>query len=537
MTTISAASGDIIYLSQPVSGSTISYRINSGPTIPIGSWPVNLENSDISPTDYIKVYFETDIILSGGTDRYLICGSQYIQIGNDLLNTDGTQTKITIDGITDYPGLVQNGLSNTDGKDNIIVKNIGLEVTNGSTLAQYGGWIGQRYFSRGTISHIINCYSTGGITSFSGGITGAESFIGINVNSSINNCYSKGNIFGTSAGGIIGQASATLDCKLEISYCYSIGNISGNNSGGIAGGLSGGVSGVLTIIKCYSSGTISGSNAGGICGYYVGETSGNTVADSCYSLGAISGTNAGGIYGTNAGNDGSATAINCYSAGLLSGAGDRGIFGGSPGTVTRTNCYVANGSWTDEAANLDLTGIPIISDAGTTWARTDGLNTPYKLVNMGYSPYSRSLVTTIADNIIAPDQFGPAIVSGHTFQILAINDSDPATYPDITLNTSTGLIQFSATIPSGSYIIVIYDYINPYAITTLELEIQNNEQGGDESYCCPNTINANFPLYEIKESVKEYKAMNYDAFNYGKKVFNSYSDYIKYKMTRNYICQ
>lgn len=568
MTTISAASGDIIYLSQSAPGSTVSYKINDGSFQSIGTWPVTLVNSDLSLSGYIKVNFETDITFNaglGGTNCYFICGSTYIQIGNDQLNTNGTRTKITIDGIVNYPGLVKNGDSNTNGKNYITIKNIGVEVANGSTLVNGGGWIGQIYFSKRISNNsFVNCYSTGNISEAGGGIVGsyAGSYVG---QITIYNCYSTGAI-GLNAGGICGTYSGSSSGYIFVQSCFSTGNI-GQYAGGIFGANTAFSDGNAISIYCYSTGDIVGSAAGGIYGIYVAESAGSCNTMSCYSTGNIVGNGSGGIFGGYAifdTSDGRCSATNCFSLGIISGLNAGGIYGqytnfnisfdasatatncfmkstgsifGSSSRGTTTNCGSGNGSWTDSVVNTFLTGTPpSFTNIDLTWVRTDGPNTPYKLLNMGYSPYSRSLVTTFKESVTTGSSSSSALVSGHTFKIVTIDGNDPSTYTGITIDENTGAITIAATVFPATYIIMVYDYINPYAISELELVVTPS---GNviPSYCCPETVNANFPLYEIKESVKEYKGTNYDAFNYGKKVFNSYSDYIKYKMTRNYICQ
>ncbi len=562
MTTISTASGNIIYLSQSVPGSTISYRINNGSANPISLWPVIFSNSDLSPTDYVKVYFETDITLNvalGNINCYFICGSSYIQIGNDLLNTDGTQTKITIDGIGSYPGLIVN-----QNNSNTIIKNIGILSTNGSTINS--GWLsGSGFGQSGNLNEIINCYSNGNIPSSCGGIVGLQAARN-GGELLITNCYSTGSI-GQNAGGICGASAAFNSGSVFVQNCFSTGSI-GQDAGGIFGLNAGNTLGNAVSLNCYSTGNIGAATggSGGIYGQGAAANGGSCQSMNCYSTGNFIANNVGGIFGElcSINDDSVCSAINCFSLGTISGSGIGGIFGAntnkfsaSGASATATNCFMksagnifgsssigitnncgnGSGSWLDSTVNTILTtGFPTTSDVGTTWARTDGTNTPYKLVNMGYSPYSRSLVQSFGESVTAGSSSSPALVSGHTFVILAINVSDPSSYPGISINESTGAITIAATVIPNTYTIAIYDYINPYAISEIELVVTSS---GNviPSYCCPETVNANFPLYEIKESVKEYKAMNYDAFNYGKKIFNSYSDYLKYKMTRNYICQ
>jgi hypothetical protein len=566
MTTIPVQSGILIIISQNNDGKII-YSTNTDSTeIPntaeIVNWPVTFINT--TETDYIKVFFENDITLTGGTNRYFICGSTYIQIGNDLLNSVGTQTKITIDGITNYSGLIQESQ-----KNNIIIKNIGIISTNGSTTNN--GWLCASGFAQAsTNNQIINCYSTGEIPSSCGGIVGLQAARN-GGQLEIYNCYSTGSI-GLSAGGICGASAAFNSGSVFVQNCFSTGSI-GQDAGGIFGLNAGNTIGNAVSLNCYSTGNIGAGTvgSGGIYGKGAAANGGSCQSMNCYSTGNFIANNVGGIFGELCSiNDNSVcSATNCFSLGTISGSGIGGIFGANTNkfsatgaSATATNCFMksagnifgsssigitnncgnGSGSWLDSTVNTILTtGFPLTSDVGTTWARTDGPNTPYKLISMGYCSYGRVLVQSVTlDGVYAGVPTIPAIVVGHTFKILAINGSDPSIYPTISINRSTGSIQTSTADAFTSYTIIIYDYINPYAITTFILNLAGPvppEPSPIPAYCCPDTTNANFPLYEIKESIKDYKAINYDAHNYGKKIFNSYSDYIKYKMTRNYICQ
>ena len=180
MTTISATG--TVYIRQ--NGANIEYSSSSifSPVIVITSWPVTVTNT--APTSYLKVYFTTDIILTGGTNRFFICGSEYIQFGNTSLNTNGTRPAITIQDIVNYPGLIQNGTSGTNGYSNIAIVNLNILSIGTSSLLFGGGWVGQASYSRGGIIGLGAASPTGNI--------------------SIYYCNSSGTI-DLNAGGIIGQ--------------------------------------------------------------------------------------------------------------------------------------------------------------------------------------------------------------------------------------------------------------------------------------------------------------------------------------------
>jgi hypothetical protein len=224
MTTIDLQSNIYLHLVS----NTIQYStdINFTPT-DINTWPVTFTNSTVSNK---TVFITTNLTLTGGTHRYFIMGSDNITI-------DGQNNIVEINGASGYPGLVQNGASSTNGKNNIIIKNLGVTAIN-STLADYVGWVGQQYMNM----NATGCQAT--------------------------NCYSTGAISGDAAGGIFGYLSSGTATN-----CYSAGNITGLLAGGIFGSYSGG-----TAINCYSSGAFSGSSDRGIFGQ---QSSG--TATNCYS--------------------------------------------------------------------------------------------------------------------------------------------------------------------------------------------------------------------------------------------------------------
>ena len=214
------------------------------------SWPVTINAS-------VTVTIGEDLSIStstGGTDGYFI-------IWGDNVTIDGNGKTVTINNISSYPGLVQNGTNVSNGKSTILIKDLGV-LSTGSSLAVAGGWIGQEYFGKNASdSNINNCYSSGAIGIAAGGIFGAAS------SGTATNCYSSGVISDDSAGGIFGAESSGTATN-----CYSLGEISGNGAGGIYGWNSSG-----TATNCYSSGAISGSSAGGIFG---ADSSG--TANYCY---------------------------------------------------------------------------------------------------------------------------------------------------------------------------------------------------------------------------------------------------------------
>ena len=315
----------------------------------------------------------------------------YFIMGTSNITIDGQNNIVEINNIVGYNGLVQNGTSELNGMNNIIIKNLGVSAIGSTTLSDNAGWIGLQYFNKGTIGCVIDtCYSTGIISgTSSGGIFGYGS------SGTITNCYSTGMISGTSSGGIFGQLSSgtVTNCYSTgaisglasggiygygstgtATNCYNTGAISGNQAGGIFGQFSSG-----TATNCYSSGTISGELAGGIFGYYSSGT-----ATHCYSTGAISGFMAGGIFGASS----SGAAINCYSSGTITGSSAGGIYTDDSNGIA-TNCYIANGNWNDlqAVASGKLINGPIYAvggqfiSQGAIWIDTDTINAnvPFQL--------------------------------------------------------------------------------------------------------------------------------------------------------------
>ena len=209
-------------------------------------------------------------------------------------------------------GLVQNGFT-TNGYSNVTVQNINVDSSNNSTLADFGGWIGQQYFGIGSSSNVL-----------------------------INNCSSSGAISGAGAGGICGSSA--------------------------------GAGGEANVSNCYSSGAISGQSAGGICGLNAGYSNGTANVSNCYSSGAISAQDAGGICGGVAGYIGTAAVSNCYSSGAISGYQAGGICGAYSGNTNDSNTYIANGSWTDASAITKLIDTPtynngvLVNPMGNVWS-------------------------------------------------------------------------------------------------------------------------------------------------------------------------
>ncbi len=462
MTSIQGPGGTSIYLQQ--NGANVQYSYNLSSWTTISAYPLIVANSNTA-AGTLTILITTDLTLTGGTDRYIYVNSTNIQIGSISLNADGSRPTITISDIVNYPGFVANGFSSTNGFNDVSIYNIIVSPSGTTTLGVDNGWVTRNSYARGATNNlIVNCTSTGAIPG-GGGICGGFT-AGNGGQLTIRNCNSTGAIGGTS-GGIVGynsgqNAGSSITCE----NCSSTGVIA-SSGGGIFGSSCGINSGQCTATNCYSTGNIA-TGAGGIFGLNAGDSSGSASAIRCYSSGTISG---GGIFGNSAATSGSASANNCYSSGAITGGS--GIFGSGAGTITQTNCYAANNSWSDSTANGSLVGGPTSSPVGSVWARLGSINTPYIFAsNGGYSPYTGSTTTTTSESITAGESSSAPVVSGYTYTLLSINNEDPTNYAAyITVGSTTGILTTTTSTPGAIYTILVYSSINPYVITTYTLTV------------------------------------------------------------------
>ena len=405
-------------------------------------WPVTIINTNSS--SILRVTLATDLVFSSL--------NQYFIIGSSNISFDGNNRQVSIDNITNYPGLFQNGAYGISGYNSVEIKNISIVTAGSSTLASYGGWLCQRYFSKGSI---LNSYSTGAIAgAHIGGLIGANSF-----DLNVSNCYTTGAISGYYAGGLIGVNSNNL----IVSNCYSTGSISGSGAAGIVGRYS--MNSTLT--DCHSFGIISGNNAGGIYGYNAVLS----VAINCYSTGSILGSYAGGIFGPNAnscqarssfslgsiGNYGggvfgayasNSVASTCFTIGSIDmHAG--GIFGPDANICQADNCYTTGdvGSFGGGVFG-EYTSAPIIINSYTTGLINNGGD-----VFIGANSSNSTIVNSIADNGAWSDTHANQVLSGSNSYNTGISQA----WTSLNINTPYALTYFltpntTVTLPSnGSY--------------------------------------------------------------------------------------
>jgi hypothetical protein len=510
-TGISFPGGTTVYIRQAAVGEPLYYSIDMVSWTEMFLYITEFINSD-QPLGLLTIEFITDITIDGtvggGANGYFICGSNGIQFGSRTLKPDGTRPIITISGITDYPGLIQNGNSGGNGYGDVYAMNLEIRASGGSTLADGGGWLGQAYFGKGTAASsaiLLNCHSTGDTGAGCGGIIGQYAGPVKCVS-----CSSSG-IIGQSGGGIIGADSPSTAGALSCESCWSTGVI-----GAYGGGIAGQSTGAANFVNCYSTGNMN-QNAGGISGRYSGSSSGHAISD-CYSRGTI-GDYGGGIIGSECGVVG---ITNCYSVGAIpnDAGGILGNLGGNNTDKTVSNCYVtgatthvlfgyiipgysnltgnvsvvdgtvyltnnaASTGWSNTTANTALTGTPASAAApiGVKWVYA-GANTPYEIYAMGYTPYAHTVVAgtppamvrSFATSVVSGDAqtAAPGIITGgggRTYALYRVADGVPASYGGIGVNNVTGIMATSRATEPGVYTLTIRN-TGSYHFTTVTLTV------------------------------------------------------------------
>lgn len=381
---------EYIYLQQTSTNIEYSHTEN-GTYSTINNWPHSLlakyvffKSNQItisqSTTGANQTYGAT------GANIFFICSNDNITIGNT-----GTQTTVTIDGINDYLGFIQNGsyltsISGVTGTfSNITIQNINMATANDSTLGVTGtidngggGWLCQPFFGYTSsiyipTSTIINCHSTAPVVNLNTNyILGSGGLVGNNSCLSAKSCSFNSNILVAGSGGIFGGYSYCCFAEncvsgapgQELNISENSGGIFGSNSigctasncqnyiklvGEFKGGIFGSYAGRVTdhvynscyAIECYNYGDIEGFGYG-VGGIYSSGSS-HSVASSCGNYGSINVNGespcSGGIF---AGYVTGSTAENCFNVGGISGTDPEklgGIFGGNTVDCTTLKCY------------------------------------------------------------------------------------------------------------------------------------------------------------------------------------------------------
>lgn len=528
---------------------TVEFKINDNIWQAV-SFALYINNINPDPANNIlKVIFTTDITLTDWNQNFW-AGTDGIQFGNTSLNADGSRPTITVHNAPNYRGVFLNGTGSGSGYNSIYIYNLNVVATGTSTLddGTYlgpAGWVCGPYFGKGaTANYIVNCYSSGdtlGGAIGTGGIVGAYAGSESGAQLYIYGCSSTGlikQLDGGIVGGYAGLNGGTVTCE----QCWSEGAISGVGSGGIFGEYAALTNGTAQATKCYSTGVI-GNSAGGIFGRYAGQAA-FAGANQCYSRGNID-TDGGGIFGIGAAPAGGVTTTtNCYSSGLITTTGN-GIYGTGKGAgATLLNCYSANNSWSTVAANASLQGVPTNPDlVGTTWVST-GLDQPYELNGIGYTPYTvliinsanSQLIRSFSQTIQAGENTVSALTadaSGNSFTILQKADGDTGSYGTITMSAQTGAISTTdATIP-GTYTITLRS-IGSYNITTFNLTVTARavNAAGEPipGGCCPSKGSIGDVSYETRNEFRS-GARSVVEHNTNKNMkFPSYREYLYYKM-------
>lgn len=361
----------------------------------INSATVGFRNGWLCYQGFGSIAFNTYIYnchntaLVGPNDQCgFICGRAFVQGNNVSINSSSA---------------IVDGCSNSAS----------ISSTNG------GGMIGLRCGQNGGNLIVRNCSNSGNLSATTGvgGIVGNQAgqsgVVGGNV--TIENCHNTGNILSTESGGICGEFAGLFGGTVSINKCYNIGSISSIYSGGITSPLFGyDSSNLCSVTNCYNLGAVQGSSTGGICGASVGYTdissiTPNVLVQNCYNWGDVS-AGAGGLLGGTAGYVYATTPVinvsNCYNNGTIVDSGSSFAATSLPITPTYTNCYAADGTWSDANAKANLTGYPalIADNPGTDWVQYE-YNFPFILSAFDAENYDPNSVTSSANVITNPGVF------------------------------------------------------------------------------------------------------------------------------------
>ncbi len=575
MTTISTAGGNVVNIYD--SDGTLYYNVNGGPGATL-AWPVTLTNTDTA-LGFVKVLFTTNITLTGA-NKYFSFGSGKIQVGSESLNEFNVRPTITI-SISNYDGLFSNGASGVNGENDIYIYNLIIDGTGYGT--QVGaGWLGHKYFGKGSTGNtIINCSSLGDING--GGILGdyAENvtligcssvgdilqatgggILGAQVTSVVlKSCWSTGDMTQDGIGGIVGANAISA----VVENCYSEGDLTANNTGGIVGSNPGSGAAGVTITNCYSKGTIQGGNSGGICGSLGAINQTLTVSiTNCYTTGTVvnGATNGnGGICGlliVSGSGEVILTITNCYTSGTVSGGDSlKGYILGNSTTINGSSAsptfyaFANNfseagssggtaGTWSDTHADASLTGYPTgSSKVGTTWVQSEGINQPYELLAMGYTPYETLIISgnelvRVTSQTIQQGYSSTAALnadaSGNAFSILEKTAGNSDSYDTITISAQTGVISTTEETAVGTYTLTLRS-TGSYNITQFILTVTVSVPDGTAA-CCVTTIGERGLAYE---QINDYRIGNTLLAEHSANTamkFNDYAEYVRFKMAQ-----
>jgi hypothetical protein len=498
------SSSDTIFIRQLTTSSNLDYSTDNQNTWTSvqSNYPIAITNSN--PTTNLNVKFTTNITISatiGSTNGYFYPTTPNITF--DGLKSDNARCIITIESVTSYPGFFRNGTTNNNGNSNVTVQNFNITQTSSTLLSvsnNRNGWLCSSNFSKGVANNLIkNCTNSGAISGQSvGGIVGGNAGC-YNGFATITNCSNSGAISGSYAGGVVGWQSGYNNGAATITNCTNSGAISGSYAGGVVGGNAGYNNGTATITNCTNSGAISGQGVGGITGNWFGLNTTKTCSiTNSYNIGNISGTNAGGICGGEVGYSTSYIATiniaNCYSrgsiastcGGLLGGTltntysttptvtisncySSGGIASGGEGliapslqiknNITKTYCYIGNGSWLDSEANTALLNFPTdIYTQGTVWTKLAGTNVPYVLSAFNSDIYTIKLDSSVDVKTRAYSSLAGLFDASYNINSIKYNTtiqySNTNNY--IEIHNNTGVLTFKTGLSNGKYVVNVF---------------------------------------------------------------------------------
>jgi hypothetical protein len=297
-----------------------------------------------------------------------------------------------------------------------------ISENGGGIVGNYAG-VGDTSSFPSSSLFIIGCSSQGEISVAGGCIVGSRA--GSNGGYvRCNQCWSTGSV-GDYAGGIFGQYAADSENSIGgeaiANNCYSTGSISIQNAGGIFG-HSAGISSTTTAQNCYSQGAIYGDDAG--------ANSGTTYAINCYSLGNdiyVGGITTGRI------------AINCYVAnGNWNDSTANANLTGIPNPVVGT-------TWVSTGSNIPYE----LNNMGyTPYTIANIVNSPPTL-NQSYSQNifvgtssSSAIRSSLSYNILQisggnPSSYGTITMNSTTGAVSTTNSSEVGMYTISLRNTGS----------------------------------------------------------------------------------------------------
>jgi hypothetical protein len=327
-------------------------------------WPVTLSGGTYNTPAVICL----SNVLITDTKQYFVIGSPYITIDGSV---NGVINSVVIGNVINYPGLIQNGNTISNGYGNTIIRNITMNYIGNSTLVSNAGWLGQSNFAKGVYSttSIINCsgssplmppitsnttitsstlsnylfpISVGSGTTLTFGsdislssagqiiqIAGADVTIdGGSYNVTIGNVVNYPGLIQN--GSVTKNMNLNAELPLFINSAYgnvTIKNINMKSFGNTKLAQHGGWIGQqyfgtnarnITLQNCTNYAPIDNSFGAGILGSYAANYGGNVTINQCYNYGNVNANYAGSIVGAYAGYyDGQILVSDCSNTGNL----------------------------------------------------------------------------------------------------------------------------------------------------------------------------------------------------------------------------